>query len=216
LFHHGAELEPYCRIFVGHSVTTMGAFSYSWTSLDYGISVGRYCSIARGLQSPGPRHPLENVSTSSYLYDRDLSLVEAAILDDRADGYNNFISVRQLHMPVIGNDVWIGNQVTIMPVVEIRDGAVIGAGAVVAKDVPPYAVVVGNPGAVKRLRFSERTVKRMLAVRWWRYKFTNFRSLDLNDPERFLDQVEEAQLPEFVPEKMTADSLAAELMRRAV
>lgn len=84
-----------------------------------------------------------------------------------------------------------------------------------AEDVPPYAVVVGNPGTVKRLRFSERTVERMLAVRWWRYKFTGFRSLDLENPERFLDQVEEAQLPEFMPEKITADSLMAELERRA-
>ena len=67
----------------------------------------------------------------------------------------------------IGNDVWVGSDVMIMSGVTIGDGAVVGAGTVVTKDVPPYAVVVGNPAMVARLRFSEDIVERLLALRWW-------------------------------------------------
>jgi virginiamycin A acetyltransferase len=67
----------------------------------------------------------------------------------------------------IGNDVWIGREAMIMPGVTIGDGAIIGARAVVGRDVPPYAVVVGNPGKVIRMRFPDATIARLLAVRWW-------------------------------------------------
>ena len=68
---------------------------------------------------------------------------------------------------IIGNDVWIGRQATIMPGVRIGDGAIIGAHAVVAKDVPAYAVVVGNPAKVVRFRFEDETIEFLEALRWW-------------------------------------------------
>ncbi len=67
----------------------------------------------------------------------------------------------------IGNDVWIGREAMIMPGVTIGDGAIIGARAVVGRDVPPYAVVVGNPGEVKRMRFDDAIIADLLAIRWW-------------------------------------------------
>lgn len=68
----------------------------------------------------------------------------------------------------IGNDVWIGHNATIMPHVRsIGDGAVVGAGSVVNKDVPPYGVVVGNPGRVVRYRFSEERIQELLTEKWW-------------------------------------------------
>jgi acetyltransferase-like isoleucine patch superfamily enzyme len=68
----------------------------------------------------------------------------------------------------IGNDVWIGNSAIIMPnVTEIGDGAVIGAGAVVNKNVPPYAVVVGNPARIVRYRFSKEAIEELLESKWW-------------------------------------------------
>lgn len=68
---------------------------------------------------------------------------------------------------VIGSDVWIGFGATILSGVRIGHGAVVGARAVVAKDVPPYGIVVGNPASLARLRFSEPTVEELLRIRWW-------------------------------------------------
>ena len=68
---------------------------------------------------------------------------------------------------VVGNDVWIGYQATIMPGVQIGDGAIIATKAVVTKDVPPYAIVGGNPSQVIRMRFEPAVIARLLDIRWW-------------------------------------------------
>ena len=68
---------------------------------------------------------------------------------------------------VIGPDVWIGNDATLMPGVTIGAGAIVAAKSVVTRDVPPYAVVGGNPARVLRMRFDEATIARLLAVAWW-------------------------------------------------
>ncbi len=70
---------------------------------------------------------------------------------------------------VIGSDVWIGYNVTILSGVAIGDGAVIGTGSVVSGDVPPYAVVVGNPAQVIRYRFDEETVQKLIRIKWWNW-----------------------------------------------
>ncbi len=70
---------------------------------------------------------------------------------------------------VIGNDVWIGYQAMILSGVTIGDGAVIGARAVVTKDVPPYAIVVGSPARVIRYRFSPSIIERLLKIQWWNW-----------------------------------------------
>ena len=70
---------------------------------------------------------------------------------------------------VVGNDVWIGYEATIMPGVTIGDGAVIAAKSVVSRDVPPYAVVAGNPARVVRQRFDDETVDRLQAIGWWNW-----------------------------------------------
>ncbi|WNJ90574.1 CatB-related O-acetyltransferase [Bosea sp. 685] len=67
----------------------------------------------------------------------------------------------------IGNDVWIGREAVIMPGVTVGDGAIIGTRAQVARDVPPYAVVVGNPGRVVKMRFAPEIVAELLSIRWW-------------------------------------------------
>ncbi|MCL4110250.1 UNVERIFIED_CONTAM: hypothetical protein GTU68_030634, partial [Idotea baltica] len=68
---------------------------------------------------------------------------------------------------IIGNDVWIGYGATIMPGVEIGDGAIIGAKSIVTKDVEPYAIVGGNPASKIRMRFSINEVKSLLNLKWW-------------------------------------------------
>ena len=68
---------------------------------------------------------------------------------------------------IIGNDVWIGHSATIMSGVTIGDGAVVGAEAVVTKNVPPYAIVVGNPGRVVKKRFTDAVIEELLRIKWW-------------------------------------------------
>jgi acetyltransferase-like isoleucine patch superfamily enzyme len=67
----------------------------------------------------------------------------------------------------IGNDVWIGSGATIMSGVTVGDGAAVAADSCVTRDIPPYAIVGGNPAVVLRRRFDDRTIEALLAIRWW-------------------------------------------------
>lgn len=68
---------------------------------------------------------------------------------------------------VVGNDVWLGYDSAVMPGVSIGDGAIVGTCSVVVEDVPPYAVVAGNPARIVKMRFDDRTIARLLEIRWW-------------------------------------------------
>ena len=90
----------------------------------------------------------------------------------------------------VGNDVWIGNSVNILGA-NIGDGAVVAAGAVVTKDVPPYAIVAGVPAEIKRYRFNEKTIARFLRAKWWELELEQLDGLPFRDPERCLDLIDE-------------------------
>ena len=80
---------------------------------------------------------------------------------------------------VIGNDVWIGQHVTVLPGVHIGDGAINGANSVVTKDVPPYTIAGGNPCRVIRKRFSEELIAYLEEIRWWNWDADKiFRNMD--------------------------------------
>ena len=78
---------------------------------------------------------------------------------------------------VIGNDVWIGQNVTVMPGIHIGDGAIIGTNSVVAKDIPPYSIAVGNPCRVVRKRFDDELIELLLKLRWWDKSIEEIESL---------------------------------------
>lgn len=132
--------------------TNGGCFT-PW-AVDPKTRIGRYCSIAHGSRILTLNHPLSFKGTSGLFFDPALKLTDRWLVDAK---------------PLeIGNDVWIGANAVVMPEVNrIGDGAVIGAGAVVNRDVPPYAVVLGNPGRVVKYRFDEETIARLLEERWW-------------------------------------------------
>jgi hypothetical protein len=90
-------------------------------------------------------------------------------------------------MTEIGNDVWIGDRVVIMSGVKIGDGAIVAAGAVVTKDVPPYAIVGGVPARVIKYRFDEKTIHRLLDLQWWRYDIADFGKVDWSDINSAVD-----------------------------
>jgi acetyltransferase-like isoleucine patch superfamily enzyme len=99
---------------------------------------------------------------------------------------------------VIGNDVWLGREAMILSGVTIGDGAVVGARALVTRDVPPYAIVAGNPAQFVRSRFAPEIVARLLAIRWWDWPEERIaravpQMLD-RDITAFLDAVEAGRL----------------------
>jgi acetyltransferase-like isoleucine patch superfamily enzyme len=130
-----------------------GACFQPWM-VDPATTIGRYCSIADGARILNHNHPLDFKSTSGLFFNPDFGVTDRWHVEFRPK--------------TVGNDVWIGANAVILPEVRsVGDGAVIGAGAVVNRDVPPYAVVLGNPGRVVKYRFDEETITRLLAEKWW-------------------------------------------------
>jgi acetyltransferase-like isoleucine patch superfamily enzyme len=116
-------------------------------------TIGRYTSIARSAFAATLDHPTHFKGMHGFFFNANLGYT------DRAREYSTLR---------IGHDVWLGhNAIITSNVNQIGDGAVVGAGAVVFKDVPPYAIVVGNPGRVVRYRFPPETIARLLEEKWW-------------------------------------------------
>jgi hypothetical protein len=107
----------------------------------------------------------------------------------------------------IGNDVWLGNGVFVRAGVTIGDGAIVGARAVVVSDIPPYAIAVGNPARVKRMRFPDRVIERLQRLSWWRFSTYDLSGTPFDDVERALDVIETkvaaGAIAEYRPETYT-------------
>ncbi len=87
----------------------------------------------------------------------------------------------------------MGHNVNVMPGVSVGDGAKIGAGSGVTKNVPPYAIVAGAPASVKKFRFPDKTIERLLRVKWWDLELEDLSGLPFRDVERCLDLIEEVK-----------------------
>ena len=185
-----------------HSVTLfeveMGAYSYvsPRCELNY-VSMGRYCSIGPFSRLFGSAHPKEWLSSHPFTHQNIFQHFVPYKPTMEFKGYSETTQV--------GHDVWMGTNVIVLPGTKIGNGAVIGAGAVVAKDVPDYAVVVGNPGRVVKYRFDDTLIERMQRVKWWRFDMPRLMAekpgLPFDRPEAMLDYIEEneASLPKLNP-----------------
>jgi acetyltransferase-like isoleucine patch superfamily enzyme len=143
---------------------SIGIESYvgDFTHIAQNTTIGSYCSIANLCTIGAAPHDLKRLTTFPFVL---------------VDGYKT----------VIGHDVWIGCNSVILAGVNIGTGAVIGAGSVVTKDVPPYSIVVGNPARVLRYRFSKELIPRLLESRWWELPEDRVKSLPLDDPEKCIE-----------------------------
>jgi virginiamycin A acetyltransferase len=123
------------------------------------LVIGKFCALARGVRfvMNGANHKTSGFSTYPFFI-FGLGWETAAPAPDDLPYKGD---------TVVGNDVWLGYESLVMPGVTIGDGAVVAARAVVASDVPPYAIVGGNPARVIRQRFPEDIVAELLAIRWW-------------------------------------------------
>lgn len=153
-----ASFDSRVEIHAGH--LSIGDYSYMAgpariSSLaDTKISIGKFVSIASGVQIIGALH-------KSHI--TNYSLTRLLPISERSQ-YQHGISKGDIN---IGNDVWIGTNAIILSGVNIGDGAIIGAGSVVTKDIPAYAVVVGVPAKIIKYRFDDESIEQLLKTKWW-------------------------------------------------
>lgn len=175
-----------------HIPLAIGAFSYSWSLITPPVrSIGRYCSIAAEIGFGHAEHPTRWLTTSSVLYESNDDWMWGKFARSRGRIHEHPPCAYEDTLPpiVIGNDVWIGYRSYIKAGITIGNGAIIGAHAVVTRDVPPYAVVVGNPGRIIRYRFDEDIIKRLAALQWWNYAFDELPMKGADDVSKVIEDI---------------------------
>ena len=132
------------------------------------IKIGNYCSFAGNFYATTGNHRYKLFTTHPCLANPSYG----SIL------YDGYPDDGEKHGLEIGNDVWIGQNVTILPgCKKIGNGAMVGAGSVVTHDVPPYAIVAGNPAKILRYRFDEETIKELEATKWWNLRLDELKKI---------------------------------------
>lgn len=139
--------------------TSVGRYSYlginAWV-ID--AEIGQFCSIATDAYIGMAEHTVNRISTSPIFTEKYNATGHSWIDNDVFAPFKHTI---------VGNDVWIGYRALVKGGVKIGNGAIVGAGAVVTKDVPPYAIVGGVPAKIIRFRFSEDVIEKLEELQWW-------------------------------------------------
>ena len=153
---YACEIGQRCKVVN----TSMGDYSYLSDDSDViNTTIGKFCSIAAHTRINPGNHPLERVAMHHFTYRAS----RYGFGDDEAE----FFQWRADKSVIIGHDVWIGHGAVILAGVSIGNGAAIGSGAIVTKDVPPFAIAVGNPAKVLRKRFSNELIEKIEGLAWW-------------------------------------------------
>lgn len=139
--------------------------------------VGKFSSLGPNLFCGWGIHPTTGISTASMFYSTKKQNGFALTDKDK---------IEERKLITIGNDVFIGANVTVLDGVTIGDGAIIGAGAVVSKDIPDYAIAVGNPIKIIRYRFNDDQISALKRIQWW-----NFEEDKLQDIEKMFFNIDE-------------------------
>lgn len=154
-------LEDYVRIYSYSSISNSRIGRYTYVATNTVVSkakIGSFTSISWNVGIGPSNHPIdEKLSTHPICYSPNYGFVNELT----HNGFKGSVN--------IGSDVWIGGNAIILRGVTIRHGAIIGAGSIVTKDIPPYAIAVGNPAKVIRYRFPKSIIKELLKIEWWNW-----------------------------------------------
>lgn len=161
-----------------NSFCSMGSFSYSASSLPSNMKVGRFCSIAPNVNIMGTQHPTNRFTSSPLTYNSRFARL--AKRDFKKD-YDLLPFDMGLPPPIIGHDVWIGENTTIKGGIVIGHGAIVASNSVVTKNIPPYAIVGGVPAKIIKYRFDESVIKDLLQSHWWDFHITDLPSNKYSD-----------------------------------
>jgi len=168
----------------------LGAFSYQVSGNCFAGKIGRYCSFGENVEIGRQNHPLTWASTSPIFYIGNKIFDQISHLPNYKEyesyKFNTSSAPTKVKFTTIGNDVWIGHGAQIMAGVSIGDGAVVAAGAVVSKNVPPYAVVAGNPAQIKKMRINPEWISPLLRFKWWRFAPWDLQHLDPSNMGEFV------------------------------
>ncbi len=148
-------------------------------------TIGKFCAIAANARLNALNHPMDRISQHKITYRPNEYFVHAKV--DKA-----FREQRQQARVTIGNDVWIGHGAIVLPGISIGHGAVVAAGAVVTKDVDPYAIVAGVAARRIKWRFEKSIRERIIALAWWDWEHDRLAQaiVDMQtlSPEAFLEK----------------------------
>lgn len=156
----------------------------SWSN-DYHIHLGKYNSIGRDCNFfLHANHRIDWITTSSQLW--------GPVTPQVAEMHMNMGHPTCKGDIIVENDVWIGAKATIMSGVRISNGSVVAANSTVTKDVPPYAIVAGNPAKIVKYRFNERQIQSLIKIGWWNWTEDRIKTEALllwsEDIEKFIDK----------------------------
>jgi virginiamycin A acetyltransferase len=166
-----------------YSYISTDTFDFFWPDIHSKVIIGNFCSISSGLKIYfGGNHRIDRVTTFPFG-------IKNSDIFNKFDGSGHpAISKGPI---TIGNDVWIGTNVTILAGVKIGDGAVIAGESVVTKNVEPYSVCGGNPGKFIKYRFTEEQRNKLLQIKWWNWedrKINDYTPLLCDDNiDKFID-----------------------------
>lgn len=178
------HIGKYVKINSGTQIVNSYINDYSYCGYDCNfldVEIGKFCCISDNVIIGGASHPMHFVSMSSvFLSHKDSSRIKLGDLD-----------YLPINRTFIGHDVWIGNRVTIKSGINIGIGVVIGAGSVVTKDIPPYAIVAGNPATIIRYRFDDIIIAQLLESKWWDMSEQRLKKLSIHfdNPVNFLKEL---------------------------
>ncbi|MFA5898426.1 MAG: rhamnan synthesis F family protein [Hyphomicrobium sp.] len=200
------KLDPVPFVAVRPNLQNVGRRTYAHTDIcvvnKYSV-IGDFCSIGQRVIVGHGEHPQHFLSTSPYFYFDEFGMKRPET--QAFDGYWHTDPV------IIGNDVWIGDGAFIKNGVTIGDGAIVGAHTVVTKNVPPYAIVAGNPAKVLRYRFDEAVVNELLTLKWWELPDDVIRQIPFDDIHRAVDFIRAARAEDMNEDARSATARAPNL-----